>query len=149
MTGPQIVIVGCGARKCGARGQAAPVPAGRMYTGPYFTACLRAAWAITGRDGIFILSAKHGLLRPFDVIAPYDLTLGQPGAITAQELTVQAYACGIEDRAVTALCGARYADLARKVWPDLRTPLAGLGIGQQLHVLGQMRSAGNDLKEQK
>jgi hypothetical protein len=39
-----------------------------------------------------------------------------------------------------ALCGKRYAALARQVWATVETPLAGLGIGRQLHVLALLRT---------
>ena len=142
MTGPALVIVGCGARK-----RTLPAPACDMYVGPYFRATLLAATALADRSDVLILSAKYGLLGIGQPVEPYDLTLGQPGAITAGQLAHQAAQRGITGRTVTALCGARYTALARQVWPDLRAPLAGLGIGQQLHVLAQMRGAGNDQEE--
>lgn len=127
-----IAIIGCGARKLDR-----PAPARELYVGSYFQACSRAAEAIApGRW--FILSAKHGLLRPGDEIEPYDLTLGQPGSVTAQQATWQALTCGIWFEPVTALCGSRYADLARQVWPQVEVPLAGLGIGRQLQALARI-----------
>ena len=136
MTGP-LVIVGCGARK-----RADRAPAAGLYTGPYFRACLATATAIAARDHVLILSARYGLLALDDQVDPYDLTLGQPGAIDARQLAEQAHARGLFGSAVIALCGARYAALLGEIWADVRTPLAGLGIGQQRHVLAAMRTAG-------
>lgn len=135
MNAPGIVIVGCGARKRSAASSAAD-----MYLGPYFRSCLATATAIATRSQVYILSARYGLLGLSDVIEPYDLTIGQPGAITAPELAAQANERGIAAEPVTALCGARYAALARQVWPQVSTPLAGLGIGHQRHVLAVLRS---------
>jgi uncharacterized protein DUF6884 len=111
-----------------------------MYRGQYFLACWNAA-ATLAEGNVYILSAKYGLLPPGKVIAPYDLTVGQPGAVTADEVRSQARDLGIAGRAVVALCSARYAQLCRAVWPAIDTPLAGLGIGQQLHVLAETRRA--------
>ena len=134
-----IALVGCGARK-----QLAACTAEQMYTGPYFRACLATALVIAPRPRVFILSARYGLLGLDDVIEPYDLTIGQPGAITAAELAGHVAERGIALEPVTALCGARYADMAGEVWPVLATPLAGLGIGRQRHVLAVMRGPGRD-----
>jgi hypothetical protein len=138
MTGP-LVIVGCGARK-----RDRPAPAADLYTGPYFRACVATATAIAPRDHVFILSARYGLLALDDPADPYDLTLGQPGAIDARQLAAQAAERAIIGRPVTALCGGRYAALARQVWADVTTPLAGLGIGRQRHVLAVMRTGGRE-----
>lgn len=135
-----LVVVGCGRGKLGHRAQAA-----ELYTGQHFTACLQTALAIAPPEAVRILSAKHGLVGLADELDPYDVTLGQPGAITPNELVTQAWTAGLLDRpdlAVIALCPARYADLLRQVWRNVYTPLAHLGIGQQRHALAVMRARG-------
>lgn len=129
-----LIVVGCGARK-----RASAAPAADLYTGPYFSACMAAATAIAPREDIVILSARYGLLALDEQAEPYDQTLGQPGAISARQLAGQAERRGLAGRPVTALCSARYAALLRQVWADVSTPLAGLGIGRQRHVLAVMR----------
>jgi hypothetical protein len=131
-----IVIIGCGARKL-----SHPAPAAELYTGPYFRDCLATARVLAGDHNVLILSARHGLLGLADVIGPYDLSMGQPGSVTAVIVAWQAEARGLLGSPVTALCGARYVRVLREVWPDVRTPLAGLGIGQQRHQLAVMRGA--------
>jgi hypothetical protein len=130
----RIVIIGCGARKL-----AEPAPAADMYVGPYFRSCLATATAIAPRGRVYILSARYGLLGLDDPIEPYDLTMGQPGAVTADQLAAQAADRGITGYAITALCSARYAAMIRQVWADVSAPLAGLGIGRQRHALAIMR----------
>ena len=131
-----IVIVGCGARK-----RLYPCRAVEMYCGQYFLACWAAA--VTLAEGnVYILSAKYGLLLPGKVIAPYDLTVGQPGAVTGDEVRAQARELGAAGRPVVALCSARYVQLCRSAWPAVVAPLAGLGIGQQRHVLAEIRRTG-------
>lgn len=135
MSAPGIVIVGCGAGK-----RAEPCDAGEMYTGPYFRSCLAAALDLAPFGRVLILSARYGLLGLYDPIEPYDLTIGQPGAVTAARVATQADERGITGLPVTALCSARYAAVLAQVWADVATPLAGLGIGRQRHALALMRS---------
>jgi len=131
-----IVVIGCGAAKLPHR-----APAQLLYTGSYFHACMLTARVLApGRW--WILSALYGLMPPGRPVDPYDVTLGQEGAVTAAELERQACAFGLADEPVVALCGGRYADLMAEVWPKVRRPLAGLGIGQQRHVLAALRSNG-------
>lgn len=127
-----LTIIGCGAGKRAGRS-----PAGDMYTGAYFRCCLATATAIGNET--YILSARYGLLGLADEIEPYDLTIGQAGAVTADQLAEQATSRGLLGRPVLALCSARYAALLGQVWSEVSTPLAGLGIGQQRHVLAVMR----------
>lgn len=131
-----IVIVGCGARK-----RLHPCRAVDMYRGQYFRACWDAAAAVA-EGNVYILSARYGLLMPGKVIAPYGLTVGQPGMVTADEVHAQALDLGIANQAVAALWSARYAQLCREAWPIVDAPLSGLGIGQQLHVLAETRRTG-------
>ena len=130
-----IVIIGCGAQK---RGEACA--AGAMYTGPYFTVCLRYARTLAGDDNIFILSAKHGLLRLTDQIEPYEESLRQKSLVGRVALrwlvTSQAVRAGIFTRPVIAVAGADYVRIVRLAWEtdaEITTPLAGRGgIGSQM-----------------
>jgi len=63
-----IVLVSC----CGPKLHN-PSPAADIYTSDLFRKSRR--WAELHGDEWFILSAKYGVLRPDDVIAPYDETL--------------------------------------------------------------------------
>ncbi|WP_214514939.1 DUF6884 domain-containing protein [Rhodococcus sp. WY5] len=129
---PPLVVVPCGAAKapCAA-------PAGELYRGSYHRLCLRAAKALTSPDFIRILSAKHGLLALDTVVEPYDLRLGKPGSITAEDLVAQAGQQGLlGHREVAILAGRDYTRIARAVWPQASAPLSGTrGIGEQQHRL--------------
>lgn len=58
---------------CGKRKQDHPAPAAELYCGDLFRkACAYARFAY---DDWFILSAKHGLVPPDTILAPYDLSL--------------------------------------------------------------------------
>jgi hypothetical protein len=129
------VVIGCGAAKL-----SGSAPAAELYTGQYFRACKMTAAALAP-DRWLILSAKYGLLWPWQEIGPYDLTIGQPGAIGAREVSIQAARLGMIGQHVTALCGAAYADVLGAVFPNVWRPLAGLGIGRQRAMLAELRRA--------
>jgi hypothetical protein len=64
----RIALVGCSRSKLQHR-----APAGELYTSNRFTAARQ--YAESHCDQWFILSAKHGLVKPGHVLEPYDLTL--------------------------------------------------------------------------
>ncbi|AMK26834.1 MULTISPECIES: DUF6884 domain-containing protein [Sphingomonadaceae] len=112
-----------------------PAPARDLYASPWF----QKARAYVERQGgaWFILSAKHGLIAPETVIAPYDETLGAMKA-GARRLwgarVIEAMAEQIDAAApLIVLAGRNYRD---PLWPQIErrasVPMEGLGIGQQL-----------------
>lgn len=123
-----LVVIPCGGRKRTERS-----PAGELYTGPYFLACLRWALARTYRHRVLILSAKHGLVGLEEELDPYDVRMGDRGCVTEREVLAQASARGLLFEQVVALGGRGYTSVCRTVWPDCETPLDGVGgIGKQL-----------------
>ncbi|MCG7522844.1 hypothetical protein MHW47_00040 [Streptomyces sp. OfavH-34-F] len=134
----RIVVVGCGKSKQDRR-----VPAGAMYVGPFHGSCREAAKALLldgGRQ--YILSAAHGLLDLSTEIDPYDITVGDPGSVSAELVQAQVRERGIESAEVTVLAGGKYVQLARPSWPGLQAPLAGAaGIGEMKQRLSQIRLA--------
>lgn len=69
-----LVLVGCVKRK-----QACPAPAKALYTSGLFQK--RAAFARKFGREWFILSALHGLVRPEDMLEPYDVTLNDQAVV--------------------------------------------------------------------
>lgn len=131
----RVVVVSCGGRKADG-----PAVAGELYTGSYHRAMRRAADALT-RDGgrVLILSARYGLVELDELLAPYELRLGEAGAVSAATVREQAKALGVADEAVTVLGGRAYVELAREVWADAEAPLAGSrGICEQLGRLARI-----------
>ncbi|MGW6203679.1 DUF6884 domain-containing protein [Streptomyces sp. NPDC055089] len=128
-----MIIVSCGGSKLATE---QPVPAGKMYTGSYHWALRRAANTLTHgvrSARVFVLSALHGLLDLNDLIAPYDLRMGETGSVTSEQVRQQAVDRGILDADVTVLGPRSYCDISRAVWPQMTEPLAGArGIGDQL-----------------
>ncbi|WP_435060142.1 DUF6884 domain-containing protein [Streptomyces sp. bgisy060] len=134
----RIVVVGCGKTKQDRR-----VPAGAMYVGTFHGSCRETAKALLQDGGRpYILSAAHGLLDLSTEIDPYDITVGDPGSVSADFVQAQVRERGIESADVTVLAGSKYVALARQSWPGLEAPLAGAGgIGEMKQRLSQIRLA--------
>ena len=130
MTGPLVVI------SCGKAKTPHPAPAAEFYTGGYFRAQLGYARRLTTDDRILVLSAKYGLVPLHRELSPYDLRITQPGAVTTDQLVVQARSLGVaRELQVVSLCGRDYGARVRAVWGRIvREPLAGLsgGMGTRL-----------------
>lgn len=129
-----IVVIGCGAAKLERR-----APAAELYTGQHFRVCRSTAEALAGPGRWFILSARYGLVAPSAELEPYELRLGQDGAVGWPQVRRQALRLGVLGEPVTALCGAAYAEVLEHVFRDVRRPLAGLGIGHQRGMLRALR----------
>jgi hypothetical protein len=133
----RVVVVGCGKAKQNRR-----VTAGAMYIGTFHGACRATARELLHGGGrLYILSAAHGLLDLDTEIDPYDLTVSDPGSVSADLVRDQARERGLELAEVTVLAGSRYVDLARAAWPNLDAPLSGAGgIGEMQQRMGRIRS---------
>lgn len=81
-----------------------PAPGRELYTGSMFRHTWQHAQQCAAADEaaglgparVLILSARYGLVEPDQVLAPYDLRMGQPGSVSAATLTAQALALGID-----------------------------------------------------
>lgn len=108
-----------------------------IYKSPLFVLSRRYAEAHCGRRW-YILSAKHGLLSPDEIVEPYDTTLGK---FNQKELVDWGEKVAIQiqgiredaDERILFLGGVRY------FWPfneRVRNPvdhlLGGMGIGMRL-----------------
>jgi len=134
----RIVVVGCGKAKQDRR-----VSAGAMYIGTFHGSCRYAAEALLQDGGrLYILAAAHGLLDLSTKIDPYDITVDDPGSVSADFVQAQVRERGIESAEVTVLAGSKYVNLVRQSWPDLEAPLAGAsGILEMKQRLSQIRLA--------
>lgn len=127
-----IVFISCTKKKL-----AHSCSAKEMYTASQW---FRGGWRFAESlhpDHIYILSAKYGLLRPDDIIEPYNKTLVTENikAIKVWSAIVarQIYNEGIDrsDR-VIFLCGLNYRRFIRNLFPNRVEPLAHMGIGKQM-----------------
>ena len=116
-----------------------PTKARELYQGQAFKFAMRVAERANAE--IYILSAHYGLLRLEDEIAPYDRALcnmSKADRATWTRLTKELLmTIKAQDREITVLAGAQYAT-AVEGFPNVRLPLKGLGIGQQLQTLKQL-----------
>lgn len=105
-----------------------------LYTSDWFKKARAYVESQGGRW--FILSALHGLVRPDEVVAPYDLTLNDlPKAkreAWGRRVAAQLSAAVAPDAPVVILAGRNYRD-PLQAWAGDRAavPMEGLGIGQQ------------------
>ncbi len=132
-----IGLVGCGKTKL-----AHPAPAAELYTGNLFTACRR--WAMRRCSRWFILSAKHGLIEPTRIVAPYDTTLASIGSAGrdawARSVGAQIDALGAGDTFVL-LAGELYGAFRPYALATVEDPMRGLGLGRRLAWLKAQREA--------
>ncbi len=131
---------------CVAKKQPVPAAAKDLYVSPWFRKARRYVDR-TGRPW-FILSAKHGLVHPDEVISPYELTLNNMPLAgrrqwASRTLTqLEPYLDGV--KCVVFFAGQRYREFLE---PPLRSrgltvsvPMAGLRVGEQLSWLNKTRS---------
>ena len=124
------VLVACCAGKL-----AWPAPAQDIYISPLFKKS--RAFAERYGDRWLVLSAKYGIVRPGDTIAPYNETLNGKSAeyrkAWADNTSKQLFAELSGGSGLIVLAGKayrQYLDLSFASWVGI--PMNGLGIGQQL-----------------
>ncbi|MFE7135808.1 DUF6884 domain-containing protein [Streptomyces sp. NPDC057638] len=139
----RIVIIGCGKGKLDH-----PARAGVMYTGDFHWLCRQTAEELITTGGrIYVASGLHGLLDLDTEIQPYDVRLGDPGSVTADDIRAQVQARAVSDARVTVLAGKRYTALMRAAWAGLEAPLEGSrGIGEMKSRLSRIRSSAQDAR---
>ena len=122
-----------------------PMPARDLYCSPLFT----GARAVVEASGVpwFILSARHGLVHPMEVIAPYEQTLNRMGvaerkawsSIVLEQLHQELHG----HRHVVFFAGLRYreflVDPLRAHGYEVVVPMQGLSQGRQLQWLLRQR----------
>jgi hypothetical protein len=133
----ELVIIGCGKAKIwDRRCSIGKVKAQDAYVGALFRSACR--FAKRGGARWLILSAKHGLLRPDQLISKYDVKVGSPGAITPARLRNQWQR--LRERPSVAICLASksYVSLLQASIPQgvlLRAPLNGMDLFERMHWL--------------
>ena len=102
-----------------------------------------AAYCEREYDRWFILSAQHHLVHPSEVLDPYDMTLNTMGRLARAGWAsrVRAQLCAqaepVREQSFYLHAGKRYIEYVapwlQQSGATVESPLAGLGIGQQLH----------------
>ncbi len=131
-----IGLVGCAAAKL-----SRPAPARDLYTSQLFRKA--SAYAEANSDHWYILSAKHGLVSPDQMLEPYDMKLGHKSGppiwdwacMVRDQLETELWRIGEPLAELLVLAGEQYRTFLRMGnWPA-RVPMDGMGIGQQLGYL--------------
>lgn len=128
-----ITLVACVSKKLDR-----PAPAAELYVSPWFKKARR--YAELTSDCWFILSALYGLVEPDRVIEPYEATLSKLNRYARVDWANGVYfhiqnTVKEMEGTVVFLAGYHYrVHLARLLrgLVVVETPLAGMGIGQQL-----------------
>jgi hypothetical protein len=130
----KIVLISCVSKKLSRDARAR-----ELYISPLFKGALTYAESLKP-DAIYVLSAKYGLVRMDQVIAPYNETLN-----TKKSKDIQNWAASVLAQLtnITDLNHDEFIFLAgehyrRHLIPALRhvqIPLQGLGLGKQLQFL--------------
>lgn len=128
----------------------APAAAEDLYVSPWFRKA--AELARRRADSWYILSALHGLVAPWETVAPYNQTLVATPAARRREWAravlaklLGPFRVGAGDR-VMFLAGRRYrehlVEPLEAAGVEVDVPMAGLGIGEQLRWLTQQLGEG-------
>jgi hypothetical protein len=141
-----IVLIACSATKA-----QTPCAAQLLYRGSLFRASVRYAYALGSDNSWAILSAKHGLLHPFDYVEPYDYRLPKGlgdrsrwarGVI--DKMVTLGYFSYVKDHPIVMLAGQDYRDplwhmIKERFGIECSVPLAGIvGIGRQISELKRL-----------
>ena len=128
-----------------------------LYTSTWFR--LAKAWAGANASAWYILSAKHGLVKPFHYLAPYDQRLprGKPErrqewaqdvADLVDQWLSKDWSYSPEDTEIVMLAGRDYceplADILRQAGFHVTEPLRYMGIGLQQRWLKENTPKGED-----
>lgn len=131
-----IYLVSCVSKKC-----TVPTVAKDLYLSSWFRKA-RHYVEQTGEPW-FILSAKHGLVSPNELIAPYEMTLNRMPIKDRREwaarVSSQLAQAVPQANRVVFLAGHRYREFLSVLLTDreicVEVPMQGLAIGKQLRWL--------------
>lgn len=136
-----IALISCSQKKADA-----PSPARDLYTSTLFRKSVTYAEATC--ESWLVLSARHGLVAPEEILAPYDqrLTLkprlveGRPtptkwASEVYRDLCTRLGVAGLQQTTFVVLAGGIYEANLRALSIDMVFPLAGMQIGQRLQWL--------------
>lgn len=130
----RIVLISCVSQKLPHRAKAKD-----LYISTLFKLSLRYAKKLNS-DGVYILSAKYGLLNLKQEIDPYEQTLNNMPVYEVKRWANQVIEqikkiCVIEETEVVFLAGKKYRKYLLPQLNNVQIPLKGLRIGEQLQRL--------------
>jgi len=132
----KVVLISCVRKKLRTRARAKD-----LYASPLFQLCYEYAKMLRP-DAIFILSAKYGLVRPEQYIAPYDVTLNSMSPHEIREWASRVVCrlrqwCDLAQDHFILLAGRKYRKPLIPHLDSYEVPMEGLSIGKQLQYLGR------------
>lgn len=135
----ELAVIACSAKKLDRA-----APARDLYQGELFKACVAYAEA-RGLPWV-VVSAKHGIVQPDQILEPYDArvpTRADERSAWAKARRHEIYRADAygTDKELVLLCGADYRHAFIDIGYDITTPLAGKGIGEQKQWLKQATEA--------
>lgn len=130
-----LAIISCGAKK-----KSIPSKAVDLYEGVLFKAAL--SFVKRNTLNFVIISAKHAILKPEQVVAPYEMRIDQMNndKYKLWALRVDASIREIAPEEIIWLCPIAYWKLPSQILGNAvkqNFPLKGLGIGRQIKWLKQ------------
>ena len=136
----RVFLVSCVGKK-----RKVPAPAADLYISDWF--CKARAFVAAQAAPWFILSAKHGLLAPDEMTAPYNVTLNKMSANErkswAEKVKQQMDAHLPAADKVVILAGRKYYEhllsYLEKRFAYVEIPMKGLRQGEQLRWLNNAR----------
>lgn len=134
-----IVLISCVSKKLDRKSTAE-----NIYTSSFFLKKLTYAKSLKP-SGIFILSAKHGLLKLTDEIEPYDKTLNKMRVNERKEWSKVVVnqlksVADLKKDQFTFLAGNKYRKYLLTELDQVKIPMQGLKIGEQLQWLTKQNS---------
>jgi hypothetical protein len=134
-----IVLISCVSKKLDRKSTAE-----NIYTSSFFLKKLTYAKSLKP-SGIFILSAKHGLLKLTDEIEPYDKTLNKMRVNERKEWSKVVVnqlksVVDLKKDQFTFLAGNKYREYLLTELDQVKIPMQGLKIGEQLQWLTKQNS---------
>lgn len=132
----RVALVGCGKAKLDH-----PAAAEKIYVGSLFK--MARAWAIRNTTRWFVLSAKYGLLAPWQIVIPYDAFLPNM-SLAERESWASKVGKAVRgqiapEAEVVLLAGREYGCFSKFVDNRITEPLRGLGIGRRMAWLKENR----------
>lgn len=130
-----LVLINCSAAKLSTRARAFD-----LYDPSAFFRAARSAALKLNPAGWWIISARHGLVHPDTWLDPYDVRIGEPGAMDADALALTVPDELLHNPAgVVALTTSAYTRAARTIWPELVAPLEHAAPEGRRNGIGWMR----------
>jgi len=135
----RIVLISCARKKLSDSAKSKD-----LYISTLFKLNLKYANRLNA-DGIYILSARYGLLGLEQHIDPYEKTLNTMSASEVKQWSLQVFeqikkVSAIEDTEFVFLAGDKYRKYLLPHMNNFQIPLKGLPIGKQLKKLKELTS---------